>query len=135
MSAPACRALARFERVNQRPESALEVLQGGSQRLAGRRTRGEAIVLLRDAREIEPWNPAVTLTLCRLLARTGDEAEALFVLDHLDQKTSGLDLRQARALAWRIEPSLRHSWRWMCAAWDVRQAGRGRPMRRDPVRS
>jgi hypothetical protein len=53
------------------------------------------------------------LELCRQLARDGQSAEALFLLDHLDERAHGHDRRAGRALAWRIEPSLRHSWRWL----------------------
>ena len=116
----ACRALARAERVRQRPRDAMRVLLAGSKRLTRGGRRGGAIVLLRDARELDAWRPAVVVRLCRLLARDGQSAEALFLLDHLDQKVSGKTLCSVRRLTWRIEPSLRHSWRWMRAAWDAR---------------
>jgi thioredoxin-like negative regulator of GroEL len=111
----AWRELARIEVRRQRPDQACRVLLEGSRRMRGRSRRGAAIVLLRDAREIEPWHPAVGLELSRLLARQGDSAEALFVLDHLDSGVEGTKLRAVRARAWRIEPSLRHTWRWLRA--------------------
>jgi len=119
----AWRELARIELRQQRPEQAGRVLLEGSRRMRGRHGRGEAIVLLRDAREIEAWHPPVVLELCRLLARQGDTAEALFLLDHLDSRVGGKELRAVRARAWRIEPSLRHSWRWLRAGSDARQSG------------
>lgn len=129
------RVLARVELAKQRPDAAIRILVEGSQQLARRRrTRGAAIVLLRDAREIETWNPAVVLSLCRLLARDGQPAEALFLLDYLDQKVKGEDLCSVRSLAWRIEPSLRHSWRWLGAVRERRRSGPAMPSARRSAR-
>jgi tetratricopeptide (TPR) repeat protein len=114
--AEACRALARIERARDRSDAALRILQNGSDRLSRRGKRGEAIVLLRDAREVEFWNPAVVLALCRLLKRDGQSAEALFLLDQLEERVGEEEQRVVRFLQWRIEPSLRHTWRWLTAA-------------------
>jgi len=122
-----CRALARIERTRDRPAAALRVLQKGSDRLSRRGKRGEAIVLLRDAREIEFWNPEVVLSLCRLLKRDGQCAEALFLLDQLEERVTEEDRCGVHFLQWRIEPSLRHTWRWIMAA-------RGQRRARSPVR-
>lgn len=111
----ACRALARCYLKLQRPDLALQTLVAGSRRLRRRRTLGDAIVLLCDAREIDPWNPDVVIELCRLLARSGDSAAALFLLDQLDGRVGGRERSAVRALIWRIEPSLVHSWRWLNA--------------------
>lgn len=123
--AEAYRLLARAELARKNPKQAIHVLLEGSRRLSRRfsrrRTRGAAIVLLRDAREIEPWNVSVVLGLCRLLAKDGQPAEALFLLDHLEQRATGEDLCAVRALAWRVEPSLRHSWRWIRAIAERRR--------------
>ena len=113
--AEAYRSLARIDRARDRSESALRILQDGSERLSRRGRRGEAIVLLRDAREIELWNPAVVLALCRLLKRDGQSAEALFLLEHLQERVGEEEQRVLRFLQWRIEPSLRHTWRWLTA--------------------
>jgi tetratricopeptide (TPR) repeat protein len=125
----ACRTFARAELSRQKSREAIRVLTEGSRRLsrrfAPRRARGSAIVLLRDAREIEPWNVTVVLALCRLLAKDHQPAESLFLLDHLDQRVRGADLCAVRALTWRIEPSLRHSWRWLRAGKETRQKGVG----------
>lgn len=118
----AWRELARLELRRQRPDQACRILLDGSRRMRRRSRRGEAIVLLRDAREIEPWHPAVVLELSRLLAKQGDSAEALFLLDHLDSRVQGTELRAVRARAWRIEPSLRHTWRWLRASSGARRA-------------
>jgi thioredoxin-like negative regulator of GroEL len=118
----ACRALASIWLRSQHPDRAERTLLEGSRRLRRRATRGQAIVLLRDAREIDPWNPSVVLDLCRLLAKDGRAAEALFLLDHLDERVSADDRRAVRALSWRIEPSLRHTWRWLRAGGERRGA-------------
>ena len=121
-SSMACRELARLQLAHKDTDAALRTLRDGSHRLRGRRTRGEAIVLLRDARIIEPWQPAIVLDLCRLLAREGEAAEALFLLDHLDPRARGQQLLEVRGLSFRIEPSLRHGWRWLRARMENRSA-------------
>jgi tetratricopeptide (TPR) repeat protein len=124
--AEACRALARIERARDRSEVALRILRKGSGRMSRRGKRGEAIVVLRDAREIDPWDPPVVLSLCRLLKRDSQCAEALYLLDHLEERVSDDDRHAVRFLIWRIEPSLRHTWRWLTAAW-------AHPRSRSPV--
>lgn len=116
----ACRGFARAELARGKPREAMRVLFEGSRRLRGSRHRGAAIVLLREAREIEAWNPAIVLPLCRRLSRDGQPAEALFLLDHLEQRVAPEVLPTVRALIWRIEPSLRHTWRWTRAAREAR---------------
>jgi len=125
----ACRALARTEISRQRPEQALRLLVQGAHRLRRRKTRGEAIVLLRDAREIEAWNASVVIELARLLAKEGQAAEALFLLDHLDDRAEGDELAAVRRLTWRIEPSLRHTWRWLRSRSGEGPASPGHPVR------
>lgn len=111
----AYRALARCQLKQKRPDQALQTLVDGSRRLRRGCLRGDAIVLLSDAREIEPWNPGVVIEVARRLARSGDAAAALFLLDQLDARVSGLDRSAVRKLIFWIEPSLVHGWRWLCA--------------------
>lgn len=112
----ACRALARAELRQQRRGEALRALHAASRRMGrGRAGRGAAIVLLRDARAIEPWHPEIVLALSRRLVRDGQRAEALYLLDHLDDRVDAERRCAVRGLTWRIEPSLRHSWRWLGA--------------------
>ncbi len=125
-SPEAWRALARTELSRGRPQEAVRLLVEGSQRLARRRTRGAAIILLRDAREIDRWSPAVVLPLCRLLSRDGQAGEALFLLDHLEQKATGDAVYRAHALAFRIDPSLRHAWRYLRSALERRRSAPAR---------
>ena len=117
------RELAKAEVARQRGHEAIRLLVEGSRRMSRLRSRGAAILLLRDARTIEPWNAGVVLSLCRQLARDGQPAEALFLLDHLEQRSEGEQLRAVRTMQWRIEPSLRHSWRWLRAAREPRRPG------------
>jgi tetratricopeptide (TPR) repeat protein len=121
--ADACRALARVDRARDRSAAALRILQNGSERMSRRGKRGEAIVLLRDAREIDVWNPGVVLALSRLLKRDGQSAEALFLLDQLEDRVGEEEQRAIRFLQWRIEPSLRHTWRWLTAPRPRGRAG------------
>lgn len=118
------RLLARSERARQQPAEAVRVLLEGSRRMARRGPRGAAILLLRDARAIEAWNVEVVLSLGRHLSRDGQPAEALFLLDHLEQRTAGRERCAVRALLWQIEPSLRHSWRWFRAVLEARRSER-----------
>lgn len=116
------RVFAQAELARGRGPEAMRLLVKGAARMARLRSRGAAIVLLRDARAIEPWNARVVMPLCRQLARDGQPAEALFLLDHLEQRSVGAELCAVRALLWRIEPSLRHSWRWLRAVLANRRA-------------
>ncbi len=111
--------LARGERTK-----AIRVLLQGAERLARKRRRGEAILLLRSARGIERRHPPVVLALARLVARDGFPGEALYLLDHLDDRSAEADRRAIRALTFRVEPSLRHAWRWWRAG---RSAGTSAP--------
>ncbi|HPG26401.1 MAG TPA: tetratricopeptide repeat protein [Myxococcota bacterium] len=126
----ACRSLARLLVARGESEEALRMLVATSERLARRASRGQAIVLLRDARRIAPWNARVVLLLARLLWREGQPAEALFLLDALDERVDGADRIATRALTLRIEPGLRHAWRWLRARRESKAPVRAAPTRR-----
>ena len=68
------------------------------------------------------------LDLARLIARDRQPAEALFLLDQLERKVEESGdrehLRAIRARLWWIEPSLRHSWRWLVLAIEARSQRR-----------
>ncbi len=128
------RALARAERAQGNHESALQALQECAVRLARRTTRSQAVLLLRDARQMAPGNPAVLLHLAQFLGRDGQAAEALFLLDQLDTRTKDEDLLRTRGLTWQIEPSLRHSWRYF-AAWRQYRRNSGRSSGHVPKRA
>lgn len=124
------RSLARAERAQGNHEAALIALQACASRLSRRATRSQAVLLLRDACQMAPGSPPVLLDLAQCLGRDGQAAEALFLLDQLETRAKGADLLRTRRLAWRIEPSLRHSWRYF-VAWrqnrgsDLRSSGHG----------
>ena len=103
---------ARFERSRGRPDLAMQHLVEVSDRIA-RRRRGEAIILLREANQIERRHPAVALRLARLLFRDGQSAEALFWLDLLEGRLAGEDMRRACRLRFRIDPTFRNLWAWI----------------------
>lgn len=107
--------LAATERQRGRSREAVDALREGHLRLRGGRRRAEAIHLLRRAREIEPWDPTVALPLTRLLARSGQEAEAQLLLEQLAGRVQGSDLRRVRGIQWRIAPTLPNTWRWLRA--------------------
>ncbi|MFB3117226.1 MAG: hypothetical protein ACE1ZP_00550, partial [Myxococcota bacterium] len=56
------------------------------------------------------------LDLARLLRRSGQSPEAQWILGQLGERMSGRNLRIVRGAQWRIEPSLKHSWNWLRAA-------------------
>jgi tetratricopeptide (TPR) repeat protein len=109
----AWRALARARLRYQKPDAALEALREGRLCFRSRRTSSQAIALLRDAREISPWDPKIVLDLARLLARNGQAAEALFLLDAMERRCQGRELRDLRALVLRIDPTFGNIWRWL----------------------
>lgn len=123
---PAWQALAEVETRQQRPSRAREVLLAGRTQMKGRGRSPEAIALLRSALDLEPEDVPTALDLCRLLARTRQQAEARFMLARLAESTDGRSLRRVRGLAWRLDPSLRNTWSWMRAAWRGRGDRRAR---------
>jgi len=118
----AWRAVAQLELRRERRKQARDALLMGRRHFRSRRTRPEAICLLRSAREIEPWDRETVLDLAKLLAATGQACEGQWLLDQLAERSTGKALRRIRGLQWRIEPSLRNSWNWMKAAIAVIRA-------------
>ena len=110
--ADVARTRARFEHSQGRPEVAMRILVEVSDRIA-RRRRGEAIILLREANQIESRHPAVLIRLARLLFRDGQPAEALYWLDQLEGRASTDELLRARRLRLRIDPTFRNLWAWL----------------------
>lgn len=97
---------ARFELARNQRETAMRVLAETSDRLRSR--RGEAITLLREARELDPLDPRILLRLSRLLERDGQRAEALFWLDKLDDRVAESEQRRVNRLRFRIDPTFRN---------------------------
>ena len=108
--------VAKLELARGRNNAALSALLKGRSRFRSRRRRPEAIVLLREAKSIDASRIDIVLDLARLLRRSGQSPEAQWILAQLGEKMSGRDLRIVRGAQWRIEPSLKHSWNWLRAA-------------------
>ena len=109
-------ALAELERQRGRRDAALSALLAGRRCFRGRRWRAHAIHLLRQARRLRPGDVEVALELARLLAVSGQGAEAELLLAELARRSQGPALRRVRAAHWRIAPSLQHTWLWLRAA-------------------
>jgi tetratricopeptide (TPR) repeat protein len=118
--------VARLELKRERREAAIGALLEGRTKFRSRRRRPEAIALLREARSIDAWCVDIVLDLARLLRRSGQSPEAQWILGQLAEKTSGRDLRIVRGAQWRIEPSLKHSWKWIHAAFAAQRSIVGR---------
>ncbi len=108
--------VAKLELARGRNNAALSALLEGRSRFRSRRRRPEAIVLLREAKSIDASRIDIVLDLARLLRRSGQSPEAQWILSQLGERMSGRDLRIVRGAQWRIEPSLKHSWNWLRAA-------------------
>ncbi|HXV37495.1 MAG TPA: tetratricopeptide repeat protein [Myxococcota bacterium] len=128
----AWRAVAKLELARDAREAALGALLEGRSKFRSRRQRPEAIALLREAREIDAWRLDIVLDLARLLRRSGQATEAQWILGQLADRIRGRELRIVRGAQWRIEPSLRHSWSWLRAAFAGSDARRdlAPPLRR-----
>jgi tetratricopeptide (TPR) repeat protein len=114
--------IAMIERGLGRTEKARSALLEGANGLRARRHRAPRISLLRAAREYDPWEPVCLLELTRLLARHRQPAEAQWLLEQLAERSSGLQLRRVCGAQWRIDPSLRNTWRWIRAAVIARRS-------------
>ncbi len=118
--------VAKLELGRGRGDCALNALLEGRARFRSRRRRAEAIALLREARSIDPWRIDIVLDLARLLRRSGQSPEAQWILGQLAEKLDGRNLRIVRGAQWRIEPSLKHSWNWLRAAFANQRSGDSR---------
>lgn len=122
----AWRSVAKLELKFERREAAIGALLEGRSKFRSRRRRPEAIALLREARNIDPWRLDIVLDLVRLLRRSGQSPEAQWILAQLSERVAGRELRIVRGAQWRIEPSLRNSWLWLRAAFATPKNGGSR---------
>jgi tetratricopeptide (TPR) repeat protein len=118
--------VAKLESTCGRADRALSALLEGRSKFRSRRRRAEAIALLREARGIEPWRVDIVLDLAHVLWRSGQSPEAQWILGQLAERTEGRDLRIVRGAQWRIEPSLKHSWKWIRAAFATQRSSGSR---------
>ncbi|HEY6099662.1 MAG TPA: tetratricopeptide repeat protein [Anaeromyxobacter sp.] len=112
--------IARLHVQRGRRADAVAALVGAGGRLLRTRHRPVAVSTLRRALEIEPWQPDATLLLARVLAKEGRRDDALALVEGLATRVRGKVHRRARALAFRISPTLGNLWRWMRARFGAR---------------
>lgn len=132
MQIEAWRWVAKLELQRERSEAAINALLEGRAKFRSKRRRPEAIALLREARSIDAWRLDIVLDLARLLRRSRQAPEAQWILGQLAERMSGRDLRIVRGAQWRIEPSLKHSWNWLRAAFAAQRSLAGRIPARNP---
>lgn len=94
---------------------AVATLHKGHGFFAHGRDKHKAVIMLRKAFALEPWNFAVTFDLAKLVKKT-DPVEALGLLEGLSSRTGGRDLRKVRSAMFRTEPSFTMAWRWLKTA-------------------
>jgi tetratricopeptide (TPR) repeat protein len=109
-------SIARLQVKLGRRREAVEALLEGSGQFRSRWHWPEAIHLLRRGHEISPWNFEVVSELARLLARSGQPEEARRLLEGLETRTSGEQLRRVYAAQFRLDGDLRYAWLWLRAA-------------------
>lgn len=79
-------------------------------------SKDKAVIMLRRAFALDPWNPEVTLALARLIKKT-DPVEAIGLLEGLSMRVKGKELRQVHAALFRTQPGFAMAWRWLKTAW------------------
>ncbi len=108
--------IARLQVDRERRADAVNALLEGRRYFRRRRLRLQAIRLLRQACEIEPWHFEATFDLARLLAKAGEKRQAEQLLNELAERVRGRNLRRIRGALFRISPSPAAAWRWLRAA-------------------
>lgn len=78
--------------------------------------KDRAVVMLRKAFALEPWNFGVTFDLAKLVKKQ-DPVEALGLLEGLSSRSTGAELRKVRSAMFRAEPSVTMAWQWLKTAW------------------
>ena len=109
--------IARLDQVRGRRADAIGALMEGAGHLGRRNARRrEALRLLRKALELEPWHLGATLQLAQHLARDGERAEALALLDDIADRVRGKGRRRVRRAILRVSPTPANLWRWLAGA-------------------
>jgi tetratricopeptide (TPR) repeat protein len=109
-------ALAELEVMRGRPVDAVKALLDGSRKLRSRRTRQEAIALLQEARKIQPGAFEPNFELAGALAGAGARDRALRILQELEPRAQGRELRRLRRRLFFLSPTPVAAWRWLSAA-------------------
>ena len=107
-------SIARLEVKRGDSQAAVEALIEGASKFKSRRHRPQAIHLLRNAHEVEPWDFEATFELARLLGKSDRIEEARRLLDGLAER-NGDCLRRLMAAQFRLDGDLRYGWRWLRA--------------------
>ncbi|PTL78894.1 lipopolysaccharide assembly protein LapB [Vitiosangium sp. GDMCC 1.1324] len=94
---------------------AVRMLLRGRIYLRHKNERREAITLLKEALELDPTLFEPRLDLARLLAKQGQRAEAMALLEPMVGELQGGMLRRVRETMLRISPSPGTWWRWFRA--------------------
>ncbi len=108
-------AKADLERSMGRKNDAIRTLGQALPHFRRRATRYPLISLLRRQLKIDPEDRNTILELASLLSKTGQMDEAKMRLAKLAEASNGRLLREVRRSQWNIDPSLTHSWLWLCA--------------------
>ncbi len=96
-----------------RDDAAFQTLLDARTHFRGPTGHAQAIALLSRARSIEPWDTQVVIDLARLYARSDLGDVSLELLSCLALRARGRELRQVRALQWRLTLSFRFAWLWL----------------------
>jgi Tfp pilus assembly protein PilF len=106
-------AIAELELKRGRRADALAALWSGRCQLRSRAERAEAIRLLERARAVDPSAFEPSFDLAGLLAKAGERARALALLEGLAHERSGALLRRVRARQLNLAPGPLALWRWL----------------------
>lgn len=112
--------LAELELERERPPDAVGVLVEGQRWFRSRRTRSDAISLLRRARKIDPTHFEANFLLADRVARSGAPAPARRILEQLDRqpRTRG-ERRRLRWRLFRLTPTPVAGWAWIRAIFEA----------------
>ncbi len=108
-------AIARLQLKRGRRKDAIICLIEGRGHFRSRKQRSEAIRLLLQAREVDPYDFDASFDLARLLARNGSRRDALRILGQLATRYRRRALRRIRGLQFRLAPRPRGGWLWFRA--------------------
>lgn len=115
----AWKRLAELEQARGRVADAVVALMEGRENFRSRKARRDALALLEQARRLDPTHFEVNLDLARLLARDGARIRARRLLDELDARSEGRELRRVRARTFRLFPSPRSAWGWVASGFSA----------------
>lgn len=129
----AWRICAELEQKLRRPEDARETLLEGRQHFRSPALRGQAVALLKLARELDPWHPEIVIDLAQLTGQNEQEDDALDLLRHLALRCGARDVRRIRAAQLRMTWSVRFALLWWTALWQELRGNSGQPTPPQPL--